>query len=107
MPNAHTTILQLHCAALCGVDDAVLARAADVLSARAAGVPVRRLALPSLQARDEEHWRLVRALAGLNLADAAALQSLLLAALGAEAGSGGDTAGTSADTGSDHHTGAE
>lgn len=35
--------LQLHCARLCGVDGAVLTRAADVLALQEAGQPISRL----------------------------------------------------------------
>mgnify|MGYP001806829759 CR=1 FL=1 len=38
-----SAVLQLHCARLCGVEPAVLTRAAEVLALQEAGLPINRL----------------------------------------------------------------
>lgn len=76
---------QLQCARLCGVEEPVLLRAADVLRLQQAALPVVRLQLPQLAARDDDVWRLLRGLAALDTRDEAAVAALLQAAAAAEA----------------------
>lgn len=82
-PTLHTTaciahhVMQLNCARLCGVDEAVLARAADVIELQQAGAPVTRLELEQLEARDQQYWQLMQRLAALNLSSEESVLQLL------------------------------
>lgn len=70
---------------MCGVDKSVLLRAADVLALQQAGHAVSRLQLPQLEQRDEQYWKLVRSLAGLDVSDPEAVAQLLQFMLEVEA----------------------
>lgn len=76
---------QLNCARMCGVDSAVLLRAADVMALQQAGRVVSRLQLPQLEQRDEQYWQLLRQLAALDVADGLAVKQLLARMLVVEA----------------------
>lgn len=62
---------------MCGVDQSVLIRAADVLALQQAGQPVGRLQLPQLEQRDEQYWQLIRQLAGVDINNTEGMARLL------------------------------
>lgn len=77
-------LLQIHCARMCGVKEAVLMRAADIIDLHRQGLPVERLQLTSLTARDAQYKDLVRSLAAVHLDDQNQVMKLLQAVRCAE-----------------------